>query len=151
MQARARRDQARSLRANDPAVARELGIGLDLGLDLGRGYDDGGPVDLNTAPAGSSPRCGGGPPCSPTGSSPREPARAASSTALGKCSSMSRFRRRGGELHERAVFRGPLSLGFPARPSCMQTKTLNLGAAAAEVARSGRRLRDEQPCDPTPC
>jgi hypothetical protein len=48
MQARARRDQARSLRANDPAAARELGIGRP---DLGRGYDDGGLVDLNTAPA----------------------------------------------------------------------------------------------------
>jgi hypothetical protein len=48
-QVRARRDRARSLWANDPAAARELGIGRP---DLGRGYDDGGLVDLNTAPAG---------------------------------------------------------------------------------------------------
>ncbi|MCZ2826086.1 MULTISPECIES: restriction endonuclease [unclassified Modestobacter] len=47
-QARARRAQARSLWVNDPAAARELGIGRP---DLGRGYDDGGLVDLNTAPA----------------------------------------------------------------------------------------------------
>jgi hypothetical protein len=47
-QARARRGQARSLWASDPAVARELGIGRP---DLARGYDDGGLVDLNTAPA----------------------------------------------------------------------------------------------------
>jgi len=37
------------LRASDPAAARELGIGRP---DLGRGYDDGGLVDLNTASAG---------------------------------------------------------------------------------------------------
>ena len=48
VQARARRDRARSLWADDPAAARELGIGRP---DLGRGYDDGGLVDLNTAPA----------------------------------------------------------------------------------------------------
>ncbi len=48
-QARARRSQARSLWAKDPAAARELGIGRP---DFGRGYDDGGLVDLNTAPAG---------------------------------------------------------------------------------------------------
>jgi hypothetical protein len=47
-QARARRGQARSLWASDPAAARELGIGRP---DLGRGYDDGGLIDLNTAPA----------------------------------------------------------------------------------------------------
>jgi hypothetical protein len=47
-QTRARREQARSLMAEDPAMARELGIGRP---DLGRGYDDGGLVDLNSAPA----------------------------------------------------------------------------------------------------
>jgi hypothetical protein len=46
--ARQRRAEARQLRAKDPALARELGIGRP---DLGRGYDDGGLVDLNTAPA----------------------------------------------------------------------------------------------------
>jgi hypothetical protein len=46
--ARRRRTEARELRANDPALARDLGIGRP---DLGRGYDDGGLVDLNTAPA----------------------------------------------------------------------------------------------------
>jgi hypothetical protein len=45
---RARREEARALRAEDPALARELGIGRP---DLGRGYDDGGLVDLNSAPA----------------------------------------------------------------------------------------------------
>jgi hypothetical protein len=45
---RARRVEARKLHSQDPAMARELGIGRP---DLGRGYDDGGLVDLNTAPA----------------------------------------------------------------------------------------------------
>jgi hypothetical protein len=47
-QSRARREEARALLAQDPAMARELGIGRP---DLGRGYDDGGLVDLNSAPA----------------------------------------------------------------------------------------------------
>ena len=46
--ARRRRAEARELRASDPALARQLGIGRP---DLRRGYDDGGLVDLNTAPA----------------------------------------------------------------------------------------------------
>ncbi|GHE77358.1 hypothetical protein GCM10017786_03410 [Amycolatopsis deserti] len=46
--ARERRRQARELAANDPAMARELGIGRP---DLSRDYDDGGLVDLNAAPA----------------------------------------------------------------------------------------------------
>jgi len=46
--ARQRRTEARQLWAKDPALARELGIGRP---DLGRGYDDGGLVDLNTAGA----------------------------------------------------------------------------------------------------
>lgn len=46
--ARQRRSEARELQAEDPALARELGIGRP---DLGRGYDDGGLVDLTTAPA----------------------------------------------------------------------------------------------------
>jgi hypothetical protein len=46
--ARARRAEARKLSAQDPALGRELGIGRP---DLGRGYDDGGLVDLNSAPA----------------------------------------------------------------------------------------------------
>ncbi|GHF52667.1 hypothetical protein FHX82_004197 [Amycolatopsis bartoniae] len=45
--ARARRQAARELAAKDPLLARELGIGRP---DLGRDYDDGGLVDLNTAP-----------------------------------------------------------------------------------------------------
>ena len=45
---RARRAEARTLLAEDPALARELGVGRP---DLGRGYDDGGLVDLNSAPA----------------------------------------------------------------------------------------------------
>jgi hypothetical protein len=48
LHARQRRAEARELRAKDPALARDLGIGRP---DLGRGYDDGGLVDLNTAPA----------------------------------------------------------------------------------------------------
>ncbi|MDR7300851.1 helix-hairpin-helix domain-containing protein [Haloactinomyces albus] len=46
--ARARRDQARELAAEDPLMARELRIGRP---DLARTYDDGGLVDLNSAPA----------------------------------------------------------------------------------------------------
>jgi DNA uptake protein ComE-like DNA-binding protein len=46
--ARARRDEARKLAANDPLLARELHIGRP---DLTRTYDDGGLVDLNSAPA----------------------------------------------------------------------------------------------------
>jgi len=46
--ARQRRTESRTLRAKDPALARELGIGRP---DLDREYDDGGLVDLNTAPA----------------------------------------------------------------------------------------------------
>ena len=46
--ARARREEARRLAANDPQMARELRIGRP---DLPRHYDDGGLVDLNSAPA----------------------------------------------------------------------------------------------------
>ncbi|RCW40722.1 helix-hairpin-helix protein [Halopolyspora algeriensis] len=46
--ARARREQARALAAEDPLMARELRIGRP---DLARSYDDGGLVDLNSAPA----------------------------------------------------------------------------------------------------
>jgi hypothetical protein len=45
---RARREEARRLWDRDPAMGRELGIGRP---DLQRGYDDGGLVDVNTAPA----------------------------------------------------------------------------------------------------
>ncbi len=46
--ARSKRENARRLLAEDPMLARELGIGRP---DLGRDYDDGGLVDINTAPA----------------------------------------------------------------------------------------------------
>jgi DNA uptake protein ComE-like DNA-binding protein len=46
--ARARREEARRLFGQDPSLARELGIGRP---DLGREYDDGGLVDINTASA----------------------------------------------------------------------------------------------------
>lgn len=46
--AQGRRDLARRILAQDPRLASELGIGRP---DLGRGYDDGGLVDVNTAPA----------------------------------------------------------------------------------------------------
>ena len=46
--ARARRDLARKLAADDPLLARELHIGRP---DMTRTYDDGGLVDLNSAPA----------------------------------------------------------------------------------------------------
>ena len=45
---RQRRQDARRLHEEDPALARELGIGRP---DLGRGYDDGGLVNINTASA----------------------------------------------------------------------------------------------------
>ncbi|SCX56427.1 Type II secretion system (T2SS), protein K [Klenkia marina] len=44
---RQKRADARDLLARDRSMARELGIGRP---DLGRGYDDGGLVDINTAP-----------------------------------------------------------------------------------------------------
>lgn len=46
--ARTRRDEARRLVASDPLLARDLRIGRP---DLPREYDDGGLVDLNSAPA----------------------------------------------------------------------------------------------------
>jgi Helix-hairpin-helix motif len=46
--ARARRKEARTLAAEDPLMARELHIGRP---DLPRIFDDGGLVDLNSAPA----------------------------------------------------------------------------------------------------
>jgi hypothetical protein len=46
--ARARRDEARAIVAKDPLMARELGIGRP---DKQRAYNDGGLVDLNSAPA----------------------------------------------------------------------------------------------------
>jgi hypothetical protein len=46
--ARARREEARKLATDDPLLARELHIGRP---DLTRTYDDGGLVDLNSAPA----------------------------------------------------------------------------------------------------
>jgi hypothetical protein len=46
--ARTRRQEARALAAADPSMARELRIGRP---DLPRSYDDGGLVDLNSAPA----------------------------------------------------------------------------------------------------
>jgi hypothetical protein len=46
--ARARREETRQLVARQPGLQRELGIGRP---DLGRGYDDGGLIDVNTAPA----------------------------------------------------------------------------------------------------
>jgi hypothetical protein len=53
---RQRRQEARQMWAADPTLARELGVGRP---DLGRGFDDGGLVDLNSAPAGVIARvCG---------------------------------------------------------------------------------------------
>ena len=46
--ARARREGARRIAREDPLMAHELNIGRP---DLASGYDDGGLVDLNTAPA----------------------------------------------------------------------------------------------------
>lgn len=48
MAGRQRRQEARALAANDPLLAHELRIGRP---DLPRDYDDGGLVDLNSAPA----------------------------------------------------------------------------------------------------
>ncbi|TKJ28330.1 hypothetical protein A6V29_02715 [Blastococcus sp. CCUG 61487] len=45
---RARREESRQLLAREPGLQRELGIGRP---DLRRGYDDGGLIDVNTAPA----------------------------------------------------------------------------------------------------
>jgi hypothetical protein len=45
---RQRRDEARKMWVSDPSLARELGVGRP---DLRRGFDDGGLVDLNSAPA----------------------------------------------------------------------------------------------------
>lgn len=47
-QARARRAEARTLAIEDPLIARDLRIGRP---DLPHDYDDGGLVDLNSAPA----------------------------------------------------------------------------------------------------
>jgi len=46
--ARARREETRQLLAREPRLQRDLGIGRP---DLNRGYDDGGLIDVNTAPA----------------------------------------------------------------------------------------------------
>jgi hypothetical protein len=46
--ARTRREEARRIVADDPLLAHELHIGRP---DITRGYDDGGLVDLNSAPA----------------------------------------------------------------------------------------------------
>lgn len=46
--ARARREETRQLLAREPGLQRDLGIGRP---DLHRGYDDGGLIDVNTAPA----------------------------------------------------------------------------------------------------
>ncbi|MEV6054463.1 DUF4236 domain-containing protein [Streptomyces sp. NPDC052107] len=46
--ARARRDEARALAQSDPVLAHDLRIGRP---DLPRQYDDGGLIDLNSAPA----------------------------------------------------------------------------------------------------
>ncbi len=46
--ARSRREETRQLLAREPGLQRELGIGRP---DLGRGYNDGGLIDVNTAPA----------------------------------------------------------------------------------------------------
>jgi hypothetical protein len=48
LEARGRREESRRLIARDPALRRDLGIGRP---DLGRGYEDGGLIDVNTAPA----------------------------------------------------------------------------------------------------
>lgn len=52
--ARNRRETARRLAESDPLLARELRIGRP---DLAGGYDDGGLVDLNSAPAPVIARC----------------------------------------------------------------------------------------------
>lgn len=48
LHAQERRDLARQILGHDPRLASDLAIGRP---DLGRGYDDGGLVDVNTAPA----------------------------------------------------------------------------------------------------
>ncbi|MFI9006786.1 helix-hairpin-helix domain-containing protein [Actinosynnema sp. NPDC053489] len=53
---RTRREEARALVARDPALARDLRIGRP---DLPRQYDDGGLVDINTAPPSVIARCCG--------------------------------------------------------------------------------------------
>lgn len=53
---RSRREEARALIARDPALARDLRIGRP---DLPRQYDDGGLVDINTAPASVIAHCCG--------------------------------------------------------------------------------------------
>ena len=45
---RQRRDEARKMWISDPSLARELGVGRP---DLRRGFDDGGLIDVNSAPA----------------------------------------------------------------------------------------------------
>src|SRR6266496_2583970 len=52
--ARSRRTTARQLTTSDPLLARELRIGRP---DLARSYDDGGLVDLNSAPAATIAQC----------------------------------------------------------------------------------------------
>ncbi|MFT7841090.1 helix-hairpin-helix domain-containing protein [Saccharothrix sp. BKS2] len=53
---RAKREEARTLVARDPALARDLRIGRP---DLPRQYDDGGLVDINTAPPSVIAQCCG--------------------------------------------------------------------------------------------
>jgi hypothetical protein len=53
---RAKREEARTLVARDPALARDLRIGRP---DLARQYDDGGLVDINTAPPSVIAQCCG--------------------------------------------------------------------------------------------
>jgi hypothetical protein len=48
LEARDRREGSRRLIERDPALRRDLGIGRPV---LGRDYDDGGPIDVTTAPA----------------------------------------------------------------------------------------------------
>jgi hypothetical protein len=45
---RQRRDEARRMWTSDPSLANELGVGRP---DLRRGFDDGGLIDVNNAPA----------------------------------------------------------------------------------------------------
>jgi hypothetical protein len=53
---RTKREEARTLVARDPALARDLRIGRP---DLPRQYDDGGLVDINTAPSSVIAQCCG--------------------------------------------------------------------------------------------
>lgn len=48
LEARDRREDTRQLIGREPGLRAELGVGRP---DLGRGYDDGGLIDLNSAPA----------------------------------------------------------------------------------------------------